>query len=216
MGTKAGILYAIETVNSDPSFLDGYQLEPTFGDSQCSDIYGPLVAIDMYLNRTADAFIGPACDYAVAPIARFSPHWNIPVVTGGALVRALSDKASQYKLLTRIGPTYAKIGDLFLKLMTRFNWNHTAAIYSDNLGVNKHKGKTSCYFTIEGVYPTLKALYGPEKYFAEDFDENSEETNITRLLMELSEYARGMYVRVGCVATCAGQRSGFWHMLVIM
>ena len=52
-----------------------------YGDSRCSETVGPLAAIDMYFERRADVFIGPACDYAVSPVARFSPHWNIPVVT---------------------------------------------------------------------------------------------------------------------------------------
>lgn len=189
-GTKAGILYAIDDINSQPELLQGYHLNATFGDSHCSDTLGPLAAIDMYLKRTAQVFLGPACDYAVAPVARFSPHWNIPVITGGALVRALADK-TQYKQLTRIGPTYAKMADLFLKLMLHFNWKHSAAFYTSNLGPNNVLGKSNCFFTIEAVYYTLMKLSGQDEYYTKAFDEN-QDYNATELLLDLSHNTRSM------------------------
>ena len=63
----------------------GFNFAVVYGDSQCSETHGPLAAIDMYVKKTADVFIGPACDYALAPIARFSGYWNIPVITGGII-----------------------------------------------------------------------------------------------------------------------------------
>ena len=53
------------------------------------------------------AFFGPVADYALAPVARFSPVWKIPVITVGALSSDFArDKKHEYPLLTRVGVTH--------------------------------------------------------------------------------------------------------------
>lgn len=56
----------------------------------------------------ADVFLGPVCDYAVAPVARYSAFWNVPVITGGALADDFRDK-NEYKLLTRMTGSYTQV-----------------------------------------------------------------------------------------------------------
>ena len=156
--TRPGIEYAIAEVRRR-RLLPTVDVRVEYGDSRCSDIYGPLVAIDMYHKRTADVFIGPACDYSVAPIARFSPHWNIPVITGGALVQAFVDKR-QYRLLTRISGSYAELGAFADRLFAGvFGWTTVGLVYSSNLGERQRLGKTDCYFVMEAVYLLLKRRY---------------------------------------------------------
>jgi len=103
-------------------------------------------------------FIGPACDYSVSPVARFSPHWNIPVVTAGALVSAFRLK-STYRLLTRVTSPYHQLGDFIVDhLMVEFNWTTVGIVYQNNLGVRAMKfGKSRCYFTVEGVYTAMQS-----------------------------------------------------------
>lgn len=95
------IQLAAETVENSPNILQGYRFELNTADSACSETIGPLAAIDMYINQLAHVFLGPTCDYAIAPIARFSYYWGIPVLTAGGMVSAFGDK-SEYKLLTRM------------------------------------------------------------------------------------------------------------------
>ena len=76
-------------------------LELVLRDSFCSETYGPLQGIDLYVEKAAHVFVGPACDYAVAPLARFSFRWQIPILTAGALVSAFQDRR-EYRLLTRV------------------------------------------------------------------------------------------------------------------
>lgn len=85
--TRTAIEYAMETVKSKTNLLPGWTIRAEFRDSKCSETDGPLEAIDMYTNKTAQVFFGPACDFAVAPIARFTKRWDVPVITAGALVR---------------------------------------------------------------------------------------------------------------------------------
>ena len=189
-----GIQYAVEAVCNQTDLLYGKTFEIYEGDSQCSDTYGPLEAIDMYLKRTAHVFLGPACDYAVAPIARFSPSWNIPIITGGAMVTAFRDK-KQYKLMTRISGSYAKMGQAVAKLFNHFDWAIPGLIYNNNLGPRQQLGKTNCFFTMEAIYleltPAFIKKHPQKKIWYKDFDEKGRQSvNFTSILQEASTRSR--------------------------
>ena len=171
--TRPAIEYAIDRIRNQSDLLPGIAIQIKTGDSKCSETYGPLAAIDFYVNRSVQVFIGPACDYALAPIARFTYHWNIPIITGGALVQAFKAKR-QYPLLTRISSSYAKLGDCMSVFMNQFEWTSVGMIYTDN-HIAYPKGRSDCYFTMEGVYEGLqrkyKAQYPDGDIWREYFDE---------------------------------------------
>jgi len=156
---KPAVTLAVDDVASTSNSTSGSSVDfrINYGDSECSETMGPLAAIDMYLQRRADVFIGPACDYSVSPVARFSPHWNIPVVTAGALVSAFRLKFV-YRLLTRMTSPYSQLGAFIVdQLMVKFNWTTAGIVYQNNLGVRAMKrGKSRCYFTVEGVYTAMQ------------------------------------------------------------
>ncbi len=194
--TLPAIEYAMQGINNNSDLLTSQVLRITIGDSRCSNIEGPLVAIDMYVKRLAHVFVGPACDYSVAPIARFSSHWNIPLITGGAPVQAFEDK-TQYSLLTRIYGSYAKLGHVFLVIFKKFKFIRAALIYADNLGKRAGFGKTHCYFVMESVFLKLnkpyKAVFGNHTdLWYKAFDEKQPGTyNLTNILLEASMESRG-------------------------
>jgi len=156
---KPAITLAVDDIVSAPNSTSGSSLDfqINYSNSECSETMGPLAAIDKYLDHRADVFIGPACDYSVSPVARFSPHWNIPVVTGGALVSAFGLK-SIYRLLTRVMSPYSQLGAFVVdRLMVEFNWTTAGLVYQNHLGVRAMKlGKSEYYFTVEGVYTALQ------------------------------------------------------------
>ncbi|ELT96795.1 hypothetical protein CAPTEDRAFT_124162 [Capitella teleta] len=182
------IMYAVDNIKNRSDLLVGYELRVHEGDSQCSDTYGPLVAIDMYLRRLAHVFIGPACDYAVAPVARFSPHWNIPLLTGGALVKAFKNKAS-FSQLTRVTGSYGKLGEFVLQLTKEFNWKVSGLVYASNEG-QSGKGKSKCHFVMESIYHGLMAryqeVYPGEEVWYESFVETHATINFTAILNKAS------------------------------
>ena len=200
--TGPAIRLAVESVNNQ-TLLGGRRLQILLKDSKCSDTIGPLVAIEMYHTKNVHVFIGPACDYAVAPVARFSPYWNIPVITAGAPVTAFSDKAGQYKLLTRIGSTYAKLGEFFGKMFEQFNWWVGGVIVHSN--TDHRQGRSDCFFAMDAVYNIWKERYsiykkqygdkfkGAEELWYKVFDENLDppQHNLTKILLEASTNARG-------------------------
>lgn len=177
---EPAIAYAVEGIRNGTGspILVGREIEVHTGDSQCSETQGPLVAIDMYIERQAHVFLGPVCDYSVAPIARFSPHWNIPVITAGAMVQAFSDK-TQYRLLTRIAGSYVQLGDCLVDIFSHFGWVVPGLIYNQNSGPRTVLGKTDCFFVMEGIYHAMQrhlARHFPNHtdIWYKGFDERSE------------------------------------------
>ncbi|KAL8586675.1 hypothetical protein ACOMHN_038661 [Nucella lapillus] len=98
--THPALMLAAERVEREGILPNG-STELVLRDSYCSETYGPLQGIDLYVEKAANVFIGPACDYAVAPLARFTFKWQIPILTAGALVSAFNDR-KDYRLLTRV------------------------------------------------------------------------------------------------------------------
>ena len=71
-----------------------------------------------------NAFFGPVCDYALAPVARYSPIWHTPVLTTGALSFDFGvNKNWEYPLLTRVGATLDSMSRCIEGTMLHFNWN---------------------------------------------------------------------------------------------
>ncbi|XP_064645630.1 atrial natriuretic peptide receptor 1-like isoform X2 [Lineus longissimus] len=153
--TGPAIDIAIQTINANQSLLPDHELMLTWGDSKCSGTFGPLAAVDMYVQKSAHVFLGPCCDYSVAPVARFSPYWNIPIISAAALVVAFDDK-HVYKLLTRISGSYEKAAEFILAVLSKWNWEHIAMLYYNHRPRDKAtEGHTSCYFEMEAVFLKL-------------------------------------------------------------
>lgn len=145
---------AVRRVNSDPWLLPGLKLQLIHGSSEncdgfCSDSMAPLVAVDLKQSHDPWAFIGPGCDYSSSPVARFTTHWKVPMVTAGA--RAIGFEL--YAAVTNTGPTHKKLGEFGLSIQETFGWRqHAMLIYSDNKDANDDR---PCYFTVEGLYTVL-------------------------------------------------------------
>ncbi|CAC5359108.1 unnamed protein product [Mytilus coruscus] len=58
----------------------------SYADSKCSIIYAMKAAITSVYESVsrANVFFGPVCSLAVAPVARQSVFWNIPLLSVGA------------------------------------------------------------------------------------------------------------------------------------
>ncbi|XP_053387553.1 atrial natriuretic peptide receptor 1-like isoform X5 [Mercenaria mercenaria] len=158
--------YAIENL-SKINLLPGSTVIPETHDSECSETMGPLSAVDFHMNKHVHVFFGPVCDYAIAPVARFSPHWNVPILSAGALVTDFDNK-TEYKLLTRVHGAYSNGADFFLDMASKFNWTNLGLIYHDNKGSGK--GKSDCYFRMEALFFKLKQSFKREPW-NKNFDE---------------------------------------------
>lgn len=88
---------AIQAVK-EKKILEGYELIIHHRDTQCSSTYGPMAAFDLYNRQEADVFLGPICDYVVAPVARYASVWQRPVLTTGGLAAAFNHKVKEFAL----------------------------------------------------------------------------------------------------------------------
>lgn len=82
---------AIKAVK-EKRILEGYDLIIHQRDTQCSSTIGPMAAFDLYNRQEADVFLGPICDYVLAPVARYASVWQRPVLTTGGLNSAFNHK----------------------------------------------------------------------------------------------------------------------------
>lgn len=53
-----------------------------FSYPQCSGALSPGLAADMHFIDDVIAFIGPACAFALEPVAMLASYWNMPIITG--------------------------------------------------------------------------------------------------------------------------------------
>ena len=74
-------------------------------DSECSSTWTPLRAMELMVSpnaRPVDLLLGPACDLAASPVARYNTQWKTNIVTAGCGAFAYRDKNAT--LLTRVPP----------------------------------------------------------------------------------------------------------------
>lgn len=71
-----------------------------------------------------DAFIGPGCEYVIAPVARYAGQWGIPVLTAGAQAQAFTYKDPSYATLTRMMGSYLQAGIAIRKVFEVILWLH--------------------------------------------------------------------------------------------
>ncbi|XP_077457637.1 atrial natriuretic peptide receptor 3 isoform X2 [Stigmatopora argus] len=108
--------------------------------------------VDKSCEEKPDLILGPVCEYEAAPVVRLASHWNIPVISAGALAAGFSDKKSEYSHLTRIAPSYGKMAETFSAIFGHFTWKTAVLIYEDD------KEEQNCYFTVEGIYHLMTDL----------------------------------------------------------
>ena len=111
---------------------DSIQFSIEYQDSKCDGVGAPLAAFHYITNGLADVFFGPVCDYSLAPVARFSPVWNIPVISPGGMASDFGAKTSgekEFGTLTRVGDNFYSLRDAYSKLMETYEWKKTHLIY---------------------------------------------------------------------------------------
>ncbi|XP_013400521.1 atrial natriuretic peptide receptor 1 [Lingula anatina] len=174
--------YATAKIEGKADTLRGYTFEICRMDSRLSDRDGPLAAVNMRFSRYAHVFLGPCFSFAVAPVARYSPVWNIPLLTAGARAEAFKSKSNEYQLLTRMLGSHAQVGYFFFSILQQFSWKKVAMVYPLT---EIHK---ECYFIIEGIYERFPRSEREHRPFLKRFDEKIQSKR--ELLEELSLNAR--------------------------
>ncbi|XP_051888980.1 atrial natriuretic peptide receptor 3 isoform X1 [Pristis pectinata] len=137
---KPAIDYAIQNL-AQPKF----NFSVRYLDSECGN-KALFQLVDISLLQKPDVIVGPVCDYAAAPVARLASHWNIPMVSAGPLASGFAHKVPEYSHLTRVSPSYSKMGEMFLAMFQRYRWKRVSLVYAEDFE------ERTCFFTVEGVH----------------------------------------------------------------
>ncbi|XP_055856918.1 atrial natriuretic peptide receptor 1 [Episyrphus balteatus] len=154
----------------------------------CSGARAPGLAADMHFKDDVIAFVGPACAFALEPVARLAAYWNTPIITGmgdqppsegeltvtsGILGKIhkwknestgmFKDK-SKYPTLTRMSYCQCRLKLVFASVFRQFDWKHVALIvdrsdlFSLTVGKNLEYGLRQ-----EGLLSFVRELNGNEQ-----------------------------------------------------
>ncbi|KAI5645832.1 adenylate and guanylate cyclase catalytic domain-containing protein [Phthorimaea operculella] len=179
---------------TDPSKgpLPGWKILVDYRDTQCSSATGPLAAFEFYIKGWADAFIGPGCEYVIAPVARYASKWGIPVFTPGAQAESFYYK-QQFSTLTRMMGSYTQAGFVLQRVFKEFKWNIISMFYQ-NHNPSKGKGNSLCFMTLSAMTSVLKQGNKDSKFqsypIIDDDNKNTTAALIKEQLQKLSKTSR--------------------------
>lgn len=149
---------AVQDVTSLAGPLPSWTARLAYRNTECSSVYGPLAAFSFYVNDSADAFLGPGCEYVIAPVARYAGVWGIPVLTAGAQAEAFSFKQPSFTTLTRLMGSYTQAGGALRAVLQQFSWRQLAMLYHNN--DDRSLGNSACFLTLSAVFTVLKGRGG--------------------------------------------------------
>lgn len=177
------ILYAQQRLKAHGGALSRMNFNIRFQQSDCVNA-AFFSLVDRSCGQRPDVILGPVCEYEAAATVRLASHWNIPVISAGALATGFSDKSSEYALLTRIAPSYVKMAETFSAMFEHFSWGSALLIYEDD------RQERNCYFTLEGVYHLMSGfnvktyhVYEDERLDTEDVVQSISDTEVVIMCM---------------------------------
>uniref|UniRef100_A0A672ZK64 Receptor ligand binding region domain-containing protein n=1 Tax=Sphaeramia orbicularis TaxID=375764 RepID=A0A672ZK64_9TELE len=138
------ILYAQQRLKAEGGQYSGFHFNIQFENSDC--VNNAFLTLVDRCGQKPDLILGPVCEYEAASTVRLASHWNIPVISAGALAAGFSDKSTEYSHLTRIAPSYVKMAETFTAIFEHFTWKRALLLYEDDAQ------ERNCYFTLEGIY----------------------------------------------------------------
>ncbi|GFN88718.1 Atrial natriuretic peptide clearance receptor [Plakobranchus ocellatus] len=148
--------------------LPNIELKVVVGDSKCNARDGPINAFKYYyILKQVSVFLGPVCDYSLAPVARYAPVWALPVISPGGFAHDLASKRGsnpEYPTLTRLGVTFNGLSNSVLGITTgHFRWKKVKVIY-EPLAKNNIMPRF-CYLAAAALINVTKEIGGLEHDF---------------------------------------------------
>ena len=136
------------------SYLGNTQLTVKYADSKCHNSEAINEAINFYIRDEANVFFGPCCDYAAAPLARQTKHWNLPMLTTGAMAFDFGlHKLSAFPLLTRVGPEINSLARFVFSFLDHYKWHKVKLLY-EPLGQEKVV-EEFCHLAADGLHSAI-------------------------------------------------------------
>uniref|UniRef100_A0AAG5DSY2 Receptor ligand binding region domain-containing protein n=1 Tax=Anopheles atroparvus TaxID=41427 RepID=A0AAG5DSY2_ANOAO len=207
----------LELVNQELKKAHNVKLKKVQGSyASCSGSKSPGLAADMHFKYSVIAFIGPACAFALEPVAQLADYWNTPIITGmgdqppsegelsvtSGILGRLSNRwkndssgmfkdKSRYQTLTRMSYCQCRLKLVFSSIFREFGWRHIALIIDRSDLFSLTVGKNLEYgLKDEELLKFVRELDGNDE---EDIDEYLKDASMYARVIILS--VRGSLVR---------------------
>ncbi|XP_054713720.1 atrial natriuretic peptide receptor 3-like [Uloborus diversus] len=152
-------------------------------DTKCDSDPSIWEAVKAYIELPVHLFLGPSCDYAVAPIARLLKYMKIPMITAGALAMDFNrkdrkDGSSEYFMLVRTGWIFKGMANILDHIFKRFNWKKIVVLFQADGRrdiMKEHYCSLSAKSIIDVIFPrkncTIRQQKLPENFTMENAEE---------------------------------------------
>ncbi|XP_069679503.1 atrial natriuretic peptide receptor 1-like isoform X3 [Periplaneta americana] len=129
-------------------------------DDRCSNVYSIFRALHAY-SKCAHVFLGPCCEYALAPVGRIVKFWGLPLITAGGMTYDFSkDKSTcdtEFHMVVSVGQiSYRVISYFFIRIMREYDWKKVFLIYEKN-GYSNVSGPDTCKLLVDSLAGFFKA-----------------------------------------------------------
>ncbi|XP_064419191.1 guanylate cyclase 2G [Latimeria chalumnae] len=121
----AAIQIAIESVNSNPSYLSNHTLDFVYVDCDCNAKISLSAFIQQVQEQQISALFGPACPEVAEVTGLLASQWNIPMF-GFVGQTPSMDNAAVYDTYVKLVSPLQRIGEVLLKTLQYFGWSHVA------------------------------------------------------------------------------------------
>ena len=194
----SAILIAMDKVNSDPYWLQGYNLSYVLMDDRCEARRSLEIVVDYYIieDPPVDVYIGPGCSVGCIPGAYIAAHWSTPIISWGCIASVLSDKRL-YPYFVRTAGTYSSIGNLLRALLEQYNWDRMGILTSTQSFFSEFGSTAKVTLERDGKYSVP---------FFGSFDPGETDTyKLTSMVKSMATKARGKLTELEnklCPPTC--------------
>lgn len=90
----------------------------------------------------------------IAPVARYSAIWGIPVLTTGAQADPFRHKTDNFPTLTRMMGSYTLVGEALSHILKNYGWKVAGLLYHNHWKKGP-LGNSICHFTMAAVFTAL-------------------------------------------------------------
>ena len=196
---------AAELVKSETNILEGYDLNVTWGKSQCSR----EISLDEFLYFVQDRetiyhfVFGPSCSPAAEPVAEIAPSFSLNQLTTTASSPALTNAKIYPNTYLGMKP-YSNLVVVYLKLIETFKWRRVGVINQDADIFNT---------VIEGLSEEFKTkdIYSDYERITYPIDLNEVDRKLDRLFMRQKHkiVIANFYESTGFKVFCQAYRKNY-------
>ena len=169
--------------------LPGVKVSVLSADSKCDSKMAPINAFNFYWEDHVNVFMGPVCDYSLAPVARYCDQWGrwgTPVITPGGMAHDFgANKAvagAEFPLLTRIGATFDSFSRAVVTLLHKFKYQSGTIKVLYNRDGHNEVVHRFCYLAMSALIYQFKT--DRQKYHLYQFDVTTNDETNSKILEE--------------------------------